>query len=256
MSRFTRKRVLLTAGLGLAVVGLAIFGWSRAGVAGSAQHDHGDHGKAEKVEEHGSHHGEKAAGHGHEMASAHGGIVTMTDEFHFETAFMPDHVRIYLYDASQKPLAAEDIEGSVELAPEKGSTTSLALNVVEKETGGYLEAGSDFSRVEKGSMKVRVRLQGLPGEDQTAADYTVTYVAARAIAYTCPNHSHIAEESPGTCPKDGVELVRVTGHYGCPGHPAYEAAVPIECPGCSGMVMFFIPDDEGEEKSAQGGHQH
>ncbi len=62
----------------------------------SAQHEHGEH------EHGGQEHGEKA-GHSYERAEGHGGAVTMSKEFHVETVFMPDQVRLYLYDGSQNP---------------------------------------------------------------------------------------------------------------------------------------------------------
>jgi len=63
----------------------------------SAQYGHGEH-------EHGAHEKGEEAGHSHGKASAHGGVVTMSKEFHVETVFMPDQVRLYLYDGSQDPI--------------------------------------------------------------------------------------------------------------------------------------------------------
>jgi len=61
------------------------------------QHEHGEH-------EHGAHEHGEGAGHSHEQAEAHGGVVTMSKEFHIETVFLPDQVRLYLYDGSQNPM--------------------------------------------------------------------------------------------------------------------------------------------------------
>lgn len=52
----------------------------------------------------GDKHDEESAGHGHNKAAAHGGGVTMTKEFHFESVFTPKEIRVYAYDGSQNPM--------------------------------------------------------------------------------------------------------------------------------------------------------
>lgn len=64
------------------------------------------HGHEERDQKHGEdarEHQEKT-GHSHEQAAAHGGVVTMSKEFHVETVFLPDQIRLYLYDSAQNPM--------------------------------------------------------------------------------------------------------------------------------------------------------
>ncbi|MFQ5489596.1 MAG: heavy metal-binding domain-containing protein [Phycisphaerae bacterium] len=51
-----------------------------------------------------AHEGDETAGQSHERAEGHGGAVTMSKEFHVETVFLPDQVRLYLYDQKQNPM--------------------------------------------------------------------------------------------------------------------------------------------------------
>ena len=54
----------------------------------------------------------EASGHSHDKAAAHGGTVTMTKEFHFETVFGSDQIRVYMYDAMQNPMQIVSHEGA------------------------------------------------------------------------------------------------------------------------------------------------
>jgi len=69
------------------------------GVSVVSAHEHGGHEKGEK------------SGHSHERAEVHGGVVTMSKEFHIETVFMPDQVRLYLYDGEQNPMHVQSAKG-------------------------------------------------------------------------------------------------------------------------------------------------
>jgi Heavy metal binding domain len=101
----------------------------------SAQHDHSGHDHGDKG------HGEKA-GHSHESAEGHGGAVTMSKEFHVETVFMPDQVRLYLYDGEQNPVHVKhwkkglvEATGTVDYRDRGRGTTTL--NFVRATPDGY-----------------------------------------------------------------------------------------------------------------------
>lgn len=106
-----------------------------------AQHGHEghDHGHKAGAEEHG-----EAAGHSHERAEGHGGVVTTTKEFHVETVFMPDQVRLYLYDSSQNPMHVKhwkkglvEATGVVEVRGRDGGRGAAFLKFVHASAGGY-----------------------------------------------------------------------------------------------------------------------
>jgi Cu+-exporting ATPase len=66
----------------------------------------------------------------------------------------------------------------------------------------------------------------------------------RAGTYTCPMHSEIRSNTPGSCPKYGMALepVRPVSHaetttiYTCPMHPQVQQDKPGFCPIC-GMAL-------------------
>jgi len=70
-----------------------------------------------------------------------------------------------------------------------------------------------------------------------------------SVYYTCTMHPEVRMESPGKCPKCGMELVKTTvkagtnvkkgeglTSYTCPKHPEITSDVPGKCPKC-GMEM-------------------
>lgn len=135
--------------------GAVVFGLSVNPVF--AEHDHGGH-------EHGAHNdghedGEQA-GHSHERAEGHGGAVTMSKEFHVETFFMPDQVRLYLYDSSQNPMHVKhwkrglvEATGTVDYRNRRSGTTTLKF--VHQTPGGYecpMCAGQESSKPGKCAM--------------------------------------------------------------------------------------------------------
>ena len=77
--------------------------------------------------------------------------------------------------------------------------------------------------------------------------------------YTCPMHSEVREEQPGTCPKCGMALIEVQedqqeqGHakimYTCPMHPEIQEDHPGDCPKCG---MHLIEADGSSSDQAHG----
>lgn len=101
----------------------------------SAQHEHGDH-------DHGVHeHGEEA-GHSHERVEGHGGAVTMSKEFHVETVFTADQVRLYLYDGAQNPIHVKRgktgmVEATATVDYRDRGCGTTTLKFVRGAPGGY-----------------------------------------------------------------------------------------------------------------------
>ena len=76
--------------------------------------------------------------------------------------------------------------------------------------------------------------------------------------YTCPMHSEVIKDSPGTCPKCGMALeqkeikesVSATTLYTCPMHPEIVQDKPGSCPKC-GMVLELKEAAQEQEKNPE-----
>lgn len=155
---------------------------------------------------------QEKAGHSHEKIEAHGGTVLMTKQHHFEVVFKADAVRVYLYDARQKPMDAKGVNGTVTLKFKNGETKEVPLRYVsamhqmapaamdehhekmqqkheEKEHEhskmqnhaarrmqmDYLQARVDLSKVKPGSLKAIFSLKNLPNKQENTARFTATF---------------------------------------------------------------------------------
>lgn len=167
-----------------------------------AQHGHEghDHGHKAGAEEHG-----EKAGHSHERAEGHGGVITMTKEFHIETVFMPKQVRLYLYDASQNPMH------------------------VKHWKKGLVEA--------RGVVEIRGRDGGLGAA-------ILKFVHATAGGYACPMCAGQESSKPGQCGMCGMKLVKQDIPEGtlwsCPMHPDENGKAQGRCGDCG---MKYTPQD-------------
>ncbi len=155
-----------------------------------AQHDHGEHG-------HGAHEEGEKAGHSHERVEGHGGAVTMSKEFHIETVFMPDQVRLYLYDGSQNPMHVKhwkkglvEATGVVDFRDRGRGTTTLKF--VRSTPGRFacpMCAGQESSKPGKcAKCGMKLVKQGMP-------DGTL---------WSCPMHPDENGKSAGRCGDCGM----------------------------------------------------
>jgi hypothetical protein len=133
---------------------------------------------------------ESMKGHSHEKAQGHGGSVVMTKNYHFEVAFKPDAIAVYLYDGSQNALPLKNVTGEVSLKFKNGDTRTLKLKAAEAYQMGdkqkqqhhheemgqdYLQADVDLSGVEPGNLKATFSLAGLPNKEELKASFTETF---------------------------------------------------------------------------------
>ncbi len=124
-------------------------------------------------------HGSKqkeAPGHSHEMASKHGGHVSMTREFHTEVVFRPDSLRLYLYDGKQGPLSLRGVTGKAAARMRAGSTRQFPLQYVAAESGmDYMAGQFPFADMSPGQVKLALELNGLPGKTETSVRHMVPF---------------------------------------------------------------------------------
>lgn len=86
------------------------------------------------------------------------------------------------------------------------------------------------------------------GDTQNATDTTSSVpadtVRAQPGQYTCPMHPEVISNTPGRCPKCGMNLEQVPGTlqpatYTCPMHPEVTSTQPGQCPKC-GMDLVKV----------------
>jgi hypothetical protein len=153
---------------------------------------------------------ESKSGHSHAKAEIHGGEVAMTKAHHFEVAWMPDHVMVYLYDMNQKPLSAKDVTGEVVFQFKDGKEEKATLTLMEAgkmqmmsehhAEGGQHEmmhgkmskaemeamhkrmsnqdhfmAKVNLEKMKEGEVKATFTLKGLPGKDESEVTFTSKY---------------------------------------------------------------------------------
>jgi Cu+-exporting ATPase len=69
---------------------------------------------------------------------------------------------------------------------------------------------------------------------------TPAYADSAKVKYTCPMHPEVISDTPGTCPKCGMALVKkkvVVKQYTCGMHPEIISDTPGRCPKC-GMGLI------------------
>ncbi len=157
------------------------------------QHDHSKH-------EHGAQeHGEES-GHSHERAEGHGGVVTMSKEFHVETVFMPDQVRLYLYDSAQNPIHVKhwkkglvEATGTVDFRDRQRGTTTL--NFVHGMPNGYVcPMHTD-------------QIADQPGKCTKCGMNLVKQDVPKDTLWVCPMHPDKNGKAAGKCDKCGMKYM-------------------------------------------------
>src|ERR1019366_3105179 len=98
-------------------------------------------------------------------------------------------------------------------------------------------------------------MNDLNGVEHSAAYSAAT--GAETLEYTCPMHSEIRQDHPGSCPKCGMALEPVAPirpvsktEYVCPMHPQIIRSEPGSCPIC-GMTLERRLISAGEEASPE-----
>lgn len=117
---------------------------------------------------------ESQAGHSHAKAEIHGGEVAMTKAHHFEVVWMPDHVMVYLYDGSQKPLAAKGVTGEVVFKFKDGKEQKAALTLMEAEKMMEAHHAEGEKRESHAGMKgMHEKMHGKMSKEEMEAMHTL-----------------------------------------------------------------------------------
>lgn len=175
------------------------FGLGRADAFGQHEHEH-EHEHAHHHEhDHGAGGRGEEAGHSHERAEVHGGTVTMSKEFHIETVFLPDQVRLYLYDAEQNPMHFKYsgkglVTANGELRFRNRARRSEALAFTQVTPGGY----ACPMHADQNSTK--------PGECAKCGMSLVKQKLPEGTLWSCPMHPDENGNGPGRCADCGMRL--------------------------------------------------
>lgn len=145
-------------------------------------------------------HGQEAAGHAHEKAQVHGGSASMTKEFHFETVFTPEEIRLYIYDGKQNPMMAKHwkqglVKGSVTVSFQDRSKDPIEVELKHgvSSGGGGEEKAHEHSEDEHASEEE----QGHGAEQET-------HGAGAAVLWACPMHPDQNGTSKAECAECGM----------------------------------------------------
>jgi YHS domain-containing protein len=196
----------------------------------------------------GHHQGEMAPSSGARVAP-HGGQVTKTALYCVEVVYRPQEIRVYLYEASLRPLTARGLQGRATMKVQGQKQLFVrTLGHVVPPAGSreqdYLAAQVNLSRVRDGSMAVTFELSGLPHPQEPQAIFTQQFALSKVplqvtlASLTKADQPGIARQK--VCPVTGTEL----GAHGAPvkvliGDQTEGGARPVYlcCKGCLTKVQ-------------------
>ena len=131
----------------------------------------------------------------------------MSKEFHLETVFLPDQIRLYLYDGAQNPMH------------------------VKHWKKGLVEATA--------AVRIRRDLKGRPAKPPR-----LKFEHAAPGGYACPMHADQRSNKPGQCAKCDMKLAEQKVPEGtlwsCPMHPDENGKTQGNCADCG---MKYTPQD-------------
>ena len=153
------------------------------------------------------------------------------------------------------------------VSDEPGKCPKCGMFLVEREVSGTAPASHEGHEGHEKSA-------GHPAQaEKTGHSAHTTHKSVEPATYTCPMHPEVTSDSPGSCPKCGMDLVpqgeagdhghhhhHGHGHhaakdhtaetYSCPMHPEIISDSPGSCPKCG---MDLVPKGEG---GGHGDHAH
>lgn len=164
----SRRKSLTAFGIAL-TLGLTSSGLSRAQEGQAHQHQRGQETK-----------------HG---APLHGGKVTMTKEYHFETVFASDGLKVYPRTHGDQPINASRLTGTATFyhpnAPGPWFTRKLTPTAARPgQASTSLDLKLDLSKVPAAGAKVAFRVEGLPEPEEPTATFTVPFTLAASHEIT------------------------------------------------------------------------
>lgn len=211
-----------------------------SGCGGHAGHDTGSAGHSQHEDAASNH-----AGHGHpvdgtQSAPPHGGQLTTAKPLAFEVVYLPQEIRVYIFDVIPNPESAKDVTGEVSLQrPHDQQVKRIALRYVAQpaDQQDYLSAPVDLSGAKDGDLTATIKLANLPLPHHPGFTFAQSVAVSKAepkvalAAIDLSDQAGIARQR--VCPVTGAAL----GSMGGPvkvlvgGQPLY-----LCCKGCMAKV--------------------
>ncbi len=227
----------------LAIALIAAFAvWSMTSTDASAQdmHEGHDHG-AQSAHQHQGHSPAGTAAAAAARPTPHGGQFTVAGPLRFETVYLPMETRVYLYDASNRPISAKGAAGQIGMTVrgyEKVYRYPLAYVATQagSRSQDYLAVAVNVSRIKDGDMAVAFELTNLPSRDLPGARFTQTFALSRIPVTVAPldesDRAGIARQK--VCSVMGGQL----GSMGTPVKVLLgDQPIYLCCKGCLGKVQ-------------------
>ncbi len=241
-----KNRLSTTVGVA-AIAAFAAWSMNAADASAQGTHQHGAH----SAGQHDAH-----SGHQHQVLSPadtsaapaaqptpHGGQMSVAGPFRFEVVYRPKETRVYVYDASNRPISARGVQGQAAMTVRGYEKVyRYGMKYVASRAGSrnhdYLALALDVSRIKDGDMSVAFELTGLPGGQPPQATFTQTFALSKTplkvavVALTDADRAGVARQK--VCAVSGGKL----GSMGTPikvllgKQPLY-----LCCKGCIGKVQ-------------------
>ena len=155
-------------------------------IPASAQPDKASMGKG-KVEMH-------KAGASEKMPH-HQGKLAKVEKYEFETVYLPDGIRVYVYQPGVMPIPAREFQGRVVLTYKDGKTESLRVKYIDGDwigegneqtkTHDYLFGPVDLSKADSGSFDAAFYIYETAEEDPSM-EFTQKFASLTAAPFACP----------------------------------------------------------------------
>ena len=182
-------------------------------------------------------------------------------------AFAPD---IAEFDA---PALSERIEYTCPMHPEvisdePGKCPKCGMFLVERRVSGAASHGHEGHEGHEKSSAGSTQAEKAHHQSDAVTG------AETSASYVCPMHPEVTSDTPGSCPKCGMDLVpqaeagehvhhghhaepatEPTGPYTCPMHPDVASDTPGSCPKC-GMDLVQQAEAGKHAHGGHGGHKH
>lgn len=127
----------------------------------------------------------------------HGGILKFSDNFFIEQVSENGLHSFYLYDADIRPISNKNLKAKAVFYFHNKST--LAIILKPKGLNGFTAGKRNLTNYQ--SCKVTVTKEG----KKTTTEFIKPVY--NSIKFTCSLHPEIIQDTPGNCPRCGLELI-------------------------------------------------
>lgn len=167
------------------MLGLVLISWGAFAQLNPGNHNHGSHLESEDMDE-----------------PPNGGVLKKSGKYQVEMVvnrlLKEDKISFYLFNQNLKPLANKEVTGTVTYEFEDGSVIADTLQAKGSDRFvGQLRNTQSFI------CTVNFSIKGKEIVSFFAHDGLKTQASA---TYSCPMHPDITKDSPGECPKCGMNL--------------------------------------------------